>query len=53
MEIWIVVTVFQGVFDAVKPFKTEQEADAYIESLKAEFGEDEDLDINKRGLEIP
>jgi len=53
MELYVVITVFQGVFDAIEPFKTEKEADDYAEKLKAEFGDDEDLDITKKRLEIP
>ena len=53
MEFWVVVTVFQGVLDAVKPFATEKEADDYVVELKADYGEDEDLDITKLLLTIP
>jgi len=45
VKVYVVITVFQGVFDAIAIYKTEEEADAYVEKLKAEYFEDEDLEI--------
>ncbi len=55
MEIYVVVTVFQGVFDDAKAFKTEKEQDEYVKKLKKEFNgsiESEKLDIRELVLEI-
>lgn len=52
MEVYVVVTVFQGVFDDAKGFKTSKEADNYIEKLKADYNGDEDLEIRNLVLEI-
>jgi hypothetical protein len=52
VEVYVVVTVFQGVFDEAKGFKTSKEADDYVAQLKADFGESEKLDIRNLVLEI-
>ena len=53
MDIYVVVTVFQGVFDDVMPFLTEKEADEFIENLKADYIEESTLQAVKKRLEIP
>lgn len=51
MKVWVVVTVFQGVFDNVEPFKTEKEADVFADKVKADYAE-ENIQAIKKRLEI-
>lgn len=53
MKVYVVITVFQGVFDAIEIRKTKEESDAYVEQLRAEYFEDEDLEIVQEEHEIP
>jgi hypothetical protein len=52
MDFWLVVTVFQGLFDDVTPFKTEKEADEFIQKLKDDWVDEPDLGITKKCIEI-
>ncbi len=51
LEFWLVVTVFQGLFDDVMPFKTELEADTFAEKVKADFA-NEDIQVVKKRIGI-
>ena len=51
MECWLVVTVFEGVFDDVLPFKTEKEAGEFAEKVKADYA-GEDIQAVKKRIEI-
>lgn len=51
MELWVVVTVFQGIFDDVQPFKTEPEADVFADKVKADYA-GEDIQAIKKCIEI-
>ena len=51
MIIWVVVTVFQGVFDDVQPFPLESEADTFVEKVKSDYA-DEDIQAVKKRIEI-
>jgi len=53
VEVYVVITVFQGVFDDVSPFKTEKEANEFVAKLKADWVDEPDLDIIKKRLELP
>ena len=37
MKLYAVVTVFQGVFDAVEAFETAPLANGYVEKIKADY----------------
>lgn len=37
MDFWVVVTVFEGKFDDVSPFKTEKEASDFAEKVRNDY----------------
>lgn len=51
MDFWVVVTVFQGLFDDVTPFKTEKEANEFAEKVRADYV-DEAIEVVKKHIEI-
>jgi len=51
MIVYVVITVFQGVFDAIEVFPVEFLADNYVAKLKTDFTQD-DLEIVKKPLEM-
>ena len=51
MKFWVVVTVYQGIFDDVQLFKTEVGADEFAAKVKADFN-NEDIQAVKKCLEI-
>ena len=52
MKIYAVITVFQGVFDDIVLYTNEDWADAYMNKLKKEGFSSEDLEIQKRCLDV-
>lgn len=51
MEFWVVVTIYQGIFDNVQPFKTELDAVAFADKVKADYA-DEDIQAIPKRIEI-
>ena len=52
MKLYAVVTVFQGVFDAVEAFETALGANVYVEKIKADYPGESDLEVVQREIEV-
>ena len=48
MELWVVVTIFEGLFDDVQPLKTEKEANDFVAKVKADYAGEDIKAIPKR-----
>jgi hypothetical protein len=53
VQVYLVITVFQGVFDSVEAYATMPEAEARKKELQVEYEDDADLDIDIALIETP
>ena len=53
MQVYLVITIFQGVFDSVEAYATMPEAEARKKEIQAEYEDDVDLDIDLAVIETP
>jgi hypothetical protein len=53
MQVYLVITVFQGVFDSVEAYATMPEAEARKREIQEQYENDADLDVDLAMIETP
>ena len=52
MKVYVVITVFQGCFDAIEVFAIDSDANVYVEKIKADYPGESDLEVVQREIEV-